>query len=98
MRLLVATDVAARGLDVSDVRVVINYDMCGGNMPGHPDNVESYVHRIGRTARGGQGGVAYTFFVNADKNNAEELIKLLSKAGQEVPEALQLMGDQCGGL
>jgi superfamily II DNA/RNA helicase len=77
---------------VSDVRVVINYDMCGGNRPGHPDNVESYVHRIGRTARGGQGGVAYTFFVNADRNNAEELIKLLSQAGQEVPEALQLMG------
>ncbi|KAK3286232.1 hypothetical protein CYMTET_6200 [Cymbomonas tetramitiformis] len=94
LRLLVATDVAARGLDVDDVRVVINYDMAGGNKPGHPDNVESYVHRIGRTARGGQGGVAYTFFINADRNNAADLISLLTKAGQEVPNALQLMSDQ----
>ena len=52
LRLLVATEVAARGLDVDDIRVVVNYDMSGGNKPGHPENVDSYVHRIGRTARG----------------------------------------------
>merc|ERR1712166_521965 len=63
LRLLVATEVAARGLDVDDIRVVVNYDMSGGNKPGHPENVDSYVHRIGRTARGGQSGVAYTFFI-----------------------------------
>ena len=57
LRLLVATDVAARGLDVSDVAAVINYDFSGGNKPGHPDCLQSYIHRIGRTARGGKQGV-----------------------------------------
>ena len=50
---LIATDVAARGLDIKDVRAVINYDF--------PGNVEDYVHRIGRTGRAGAKGNAYTF-------------------------------------
>jgi len=94
LRVLVATDVAARGLDVEDVEVVVNYDFSGGNKPGHPDCLQSYVHRIGRTARGGKAGVAYSLFINADKNNAEGLIGLLNEAGQPVPEQLQIIKDK----
>jgi ATP-dependent RNA helicase RhlE len=53
IQVLVATDVAARGLDISDVTHVINYQV--------PQNFESYVHRIGRTGRAGKGGKAFTF-------------------------------------
>ena len=53
LRVLVATNVAARGLDIPEVSHVINYDM--------PDNVEEYIHRIGRTARMGRMGTAITF-------------------------------------
>ena len=53
LRILVATNVAARGLDIPAVSHVINYDM--------PSNLEEYVHRIGRTARMGQPGTAITF-------------------------------------
>ncbi|KAH0984724.1 hypothetical protein GBA52_011901 [Prunus armeniaca] len=56
--ILVATDVAARGLDIKDIRVVINYDF--------PTGVEDYVHRIGRTGRAGATGLAYTFFGDQD--------------------------------
>eukprot|EP00257_Ricinus_communis_P018451 XP_015577172.1 DEAD-box ATP-dependent RNA helicase 14 [Ricinus communis] len=56
--ILVATDVAARGLDIKDIRVVINYDF--------PTGIEDYVHRIGRTGRAGATGVAYTFFSEQD--------------------------------
>jgi len=52
MRVLVATDVAARGLDIDDVDVVFNYDV--------PDENEYYIHRIGRTGRAKRHGVAYT--------------------------------------
>jgi ATP-dependent RNA helicase RhlE len=52
-RVLVATDIAARGLDIDDVTHIINYDM--------PNIPESYVHRIGRTARAGASGIAYSF-------------------------------------
>jgi len=53
IRVLVATDIAARGIDVDDISHVINYDL--------PNEPESYVHRIGRTARAGARGVAYSF-------------------------------------
>lgn len=58
--ILVATDVAARGLDVDDIDLVVNYDL--------PRDEEYYVHRIGRTARAGREGVAYSFVVGRDKN------------------------------
>jgi superfamily II DNA/RNA helicase len=61
--LLIATDVAARGLDIPDVEVVINYSF--------PLTIEDYVHRIGRTGRAGKTGTAVTFFVgNNDKQRA----------------------------
>lgn len=81
---LIATDVAARGLDVKDVKLVINYDF--------PNNCEDYVHRIGRTARGNEAnGKSITFFTSADRNAARDLIKLLVEANQEVPSELKSM-------
>jgi ATP-dependent RNA helicase DDX5/DBP2 len=86
LRMLIATDVAARGLDVKDVAVVVNYDM-----PAGANGVEDYVHRIGRTGRAGQKGEAYTFFTSKDKKCANELVDVLKKGGQEIPAALAMM-------
>lgn len=86
LRMLIATDVAARGLDVKDVGVVINYDMPTGS-----NGVEDYVHRIGRTGRAGSKGIAHTFFTPGDKKCATQLVEVLTKAEQEVPAALQAM-------
>mmetsp|Transcript_17995 Transcript_17995/g.44453 ORF Transcript_17995/g.44453 Transcript_17995/m.44453 type:complete len:587 (+) Transcript_17995:244-2004(+) len=86
LRMLIATDVAARGLDVKDVGVVVNYDMpCGVNA------VEDYVHRIGRTGRAGAKGKAFTFFTPGDKKSATKLVEVLAKAEQEIPAGLQAM-------
>ena len=78
--ILVATDVAARGLDVSDINLVINYDF--------PGDIESYVHRIGRTARGTSTGVAVTFFTPENNNMSRKLYKIMRQANQEIPEWL----------
>lgn len=82
--LLVATDVAARGLDIPDVEYVINFSF--------PLTVEDYVHRIGRTGRAGKKGIAHTFFTQADKARAGELVNVLTEAGQNVPEGLLKFG------
>lgn len=86
LRLLIATDVAARGLDVKDVGVVINYDMPVGS-----GGAEDYVHRIGRTGRAGAKGIAYTFFTPGDKKLATDLVGILTNAGQSIPDELQRM-------
>ena len=78
--LLIATDVAARGLDIPGVDYVINYSF--------PLTIEDYVHRIGRTGRAGRAGTAYTFFQHSDKGRAGELVNVLKEAGQTVPEAM----------
>merc|ERR1712110_299243 len=83
---LIATDVAARGLDVKDVGVVINFDMPAGQ-----NGVEDYVHRIGRTGRAGQKGVAHTFFTQKDKKCATQLVEVVKKAEQVIPPELQAM-------
>ncbi|KAL5495763.1 DBP3 [Sanghuangporus weigelae] len=74
-QLLVATDVAARGLDIPNVGTVINYSF--------PLTVEDYVHRIGRTGRGGRSGKSITFFTgdNHERALAGELAKVLREAG-----------------
>ena len=69
-RIMVATDIAARGIDVKDISIVINYDL--------PDATEDYVHRIGRTARAGQSGKAISFASpdqRADLKGIERLIR-----------------------
>jgi len=82
--ILVSTDVAARGLDVKDVRVVINFDF--------PAACEDYVHRIGRTARGSTAeGRAFAFFTRENKGVAKDLVNLLREAEQVVPQQLQDM-------
>ncbi len=82
--LLVATDVAARGLDIPAVEYVINYSF--------PLTIEDYVHRIGRTGRAGKSGIAHTFFTVLDKAHAGELVNVLNDKGQQVPEALLKFG------
>ncbi|ETN66582.1 DEAD box ATP-dependent RNA helicase [Anopheles darlingi] len=74
--LLVATDVASRGLDVDDVKFVINFDF--------PNNTEDYVHRIGRTGRSTNKGTSYTFFTPANASKASDLIAVLQDANQYI--------------
>ncbi|GFS29735.1 DEAD box RNA helicase family protein [Actinidia rufa] len=87
---LVATDVAAHGLDIKDIRVVINYDF--------PTGVEDNVHRIGRTGRAGATGLAYTFFGDQDAKHASDLIKILEGANQHVPPELHNVASRGGGM
>ncbi len=68
-RILVATDIAARGIDVDEVSHVINFDL--------PNEPESYVHRIGRTARAGAAGVAYSFCDVSERSNLYDIEKLI---------------------
>ncbi|KAK4982941.1 RNA-dependent ATPase [Elasticomyces elasticus] len=82
--ILVATDVAARGLDIPAVKVVINVTF--------PLTVEDYVHRIGRTGRAGSSGLAVTLFTETDKALAGALINVLKAAHQPVPEDLLRFG------
>eukprot|EP00750_Incisomonas_marina_P019241 INCI3263.3.p1 GENE.INCI3263.3~~INCI3263.3.p1 ORF type:complete len:690 (-),score=170.29 INCI3263.3:143-2212(-) len=91
--LLFATDVAARGLDVSDVTHVINYDF--PNTKGKA-GIEEFVHRIGRTGRAGKKGIAITFFTRDNRNNAFQLCQLLKRANQPVPPELEAMGGRGG--
>uniref|UniRef100_A0A803MUF8 RNA helicase n=1 Tax=Chenopodium quinoa TaxID=63459 RepID=A0A803MUF8_CHEQI len=86
---LVATDVAARGLDIKDIRVVVNYDF--------PTGIEDYVHRIGRTGRAGATGVAYSFFNDQDSRYASDLVKILEGANQKVPQEVRDMALRGGG-
>ena len=83
MSVLVATDVASRGLDIPDVAAIIQYDL--------PTNVDDYVHRIGRTGRAGKKGTAIAFFNEKNKNLADDLVPLLAETGQEQPPWLTMM-------
>uniref|UniRef100_A0A7S3JTY3 RNA helicase n=1 Tax=Aureoumbra lagunensis TaxID=44058 RepID=A0A7S3JTY3_9STRA len=78
--LLIATDVAARGLDIKDIQTVVNFDF--------PSNLEDYVHRIGRCGRAGQKGTALSFFTAKSIKWSRRLIKILQDAKQQVPPDL----------
>jgi len=79
-QILVATDVAARGLDVDGVKHVINYDL--------PNDVDDYVHRIGRTGRAGNEGMATAFFNEKNRNISRDLVDILDECGQDVEQWL----------
>jgi ATP-dependent RNA helicase DDX3X len=81
MKILVATDVAARGLDVDGIAHVINYEL--------PMSFDSYVHRIGRTGRAGNTGHATAYFNDKNNNLARELVTFLGDAKQTVPDFLR---------
>lgn len=88
--ILVATAVAARGLDIPHVKHVINYDL--------PSDVEEYVHRIGRTGRMGNLGIATSFFNDKNRNICSDLVELLIETNQEMPSFLEEMAnDRYGG-
>jgi ATP-dependent RNA helicase DDX46/PRP5 len=78
---LVATSVAARGLDVKQLKLVVNYDA--------PNHLEDYVHRAGRTGRAGNTGTAVTFLTEEQDRYAVDIAKALRQSGQEVPEPVQ---------
>lgn len=82
--ILVATDVAARGLDIPNVTQVINYDL--------PSNVDDYVHRIGRTGRVGNLGQALSFMNDKNANISKDLAELFYENEQEMPPWLERMG------
>ena len=77
---MVATAVAARGLDIPNVAHVINYDL--------PSDIDDYVHRIGRTGRAGNVGISTAFFNRGNRNVVRDLIELLREANQEIPNWL----------
>jgi ATP-dependent RNA helicase DDX43 len=86
VRILIATDVASRGIDIEDITYVVNYDF--------PRNIEEYVHRVGRTGRANREGTSLSFMTRQDWGSAAELIEILKEAGQEIPEELHNMAER----
>ncbi|ETO20067.1 DEAD (Asp-Glu-Ala-Asp) box polypeptide 46 [Reticulomyxa filosa] len=83
--ILISTSIAARGLDVKDLKVVINYTA--------PHHYEDYVHRVGRTGRAGTRGVAYTLLTRDEGRFAADIVKAMTKSNQthNIPEELRQM-------
>ncbi|KAG0991645.1 hypothetical protein G6F57_004003 [Rhizopus arrhizus] len=81
--IMVATDVASRGIDVKDVKYVINYDF--------PTNIEDYIHRVGRTGRGGNTGHSFTYFTADNARQARDLIDILNQTNQPIDPRLQIL-------
>ncbi|KAG0279345.1 pre-mRNA processing RNA-helicase [Linnemannia exigua] len=84
-QILIATSVAARGLDVKKLGIVINYEC--------PNHMEDYVHRVGRTGRAGNKGVAYTFITPEQERFAPDIAKALTNSSKPVPPELQALVD-----
>lgn len=82
---LIATSVAARGLDVKQLKLVVNYDA--------PNHLEDYVHRAGRTGRAGNKGTAVTFLTEDQERYSVDIAKALKQSGQEIPAPVQRMVD-----
>lgn len=85
-KLLIATSVAARGLDVKQLILVVNYDC--------PNHYEDYVHRVGRTGRAGNKGCAWTFVNHEQGRYAGEILRALELSGVEVPEDLRSLFEE----
>jgi ATP-dependent RNA helicase DDX3X len=81
LRVIFATDVASRGLDVADVKHVVIYDL--------PTHVDDYVHRIGRTGRAGNKGLATSMYNSKNQNIAKELKDILTECNQVVPQFIE---------
>lgn len=79
--ILIATSVAARGLDVKQLKLVVNYDA--------PNHLEDYVHRAGRTGRAGNKGTAVTFITEEQDRYSLDIAKAMRQSGQEVPDDVQ---------
>lgn len=91
VKCLVATDVAARGIDVNDLAMVINYDL--------PNEAENYVHRIGRTARAGKSGKAYTFCSEQDVYSLPPIERYIEKSiPSQVAEDSMMIEDKSAGV
>jgi len=88
--ILVATAVAARGLDIPNVTHVVNYDL--------PTDIDDYVHRIGRTGRAGNTGISTAFFNRGNRGVVRDLIDLLKEANQEVPAFLESIAREGSGF
>ncbi|KAF9558706.1 DEAD-domain-containing protein [Agrocybe pediades] len=84
--IMVATAVAARGLDIPNVTHVVNYDL--------PSDIDDYVHRIGRTGRAGNTGVSTAFFNRGNKNIVKDLVELLREANQDIPGWLETVAHE----
>jgi len=84
--ILVATDVAARGLDITHIKTVINYDVAR--------DIDTHTHRIGRTGRAGEKGVAYTLVTEKDKEFVGHLVRNLEGANQYVTNELMSLAMQ----
>lgn len=87
--IMVATDVASRGIDVRNITHVINYD--------YPNNSEDYVHRIGRTGRAGAKGTAITFFTTENAKQSRDLVQVLTESKQQIDPRLHEMARYSGG-
>ena len=88
--ILVATAVAARGLDIPNVTHVVNYDL--------PTDIDDYVHRIGRTGRAGNTGKSTAFFNRGNRGIVRDLIELLKEAHQEIPQFLENVAREGSGF
>ncbi|KAM9180399.1 putative ATP-dependent RNA helicase DDX53 [Dugong dugon] len=86
VKILIATDLASRGLDVHDITHVYNYDF--------PRNIEEYVHRVGRTGRAGKTGTSVTLITQDDWKIATELITILKRTNQFVPDELVALAER----
>jgi superfamily II DNA/RNA helicase len=89
-RVMIATDVCARGLDVRNISIVVNWDPA--------NNAEDHTHRVGRTGRAGDTGNAYTFLGWSDRSKAQDVLVTMKKSGQKPPdELLQIVGERSSG-
>lgn len=80
LKILVCTDVAARGLDIKQIKTVVNYDIAR--------DIDSHVHRIGRTGRAGEKGTAFSLLTQKEDRFASELVRNLEESNQRVDKKL----------